>query len=60
MISTSVSIECREQDLNLRTPRDWDLNPAPLTKLGYPCAGRARVHTMKMILYLNAFNMRST
>ena len=28
---------CRGQDLNLRTTEDWDLNPAPLTKLGNLC-----------------------
>tara|TARA_B100000809_G_scaffold239432_1_gene260976 strand:- start:582 stop:860 length:279 start_codon:yes stop_codon:yes gene_type:complete len=28
---------CRGQDLNLRTNMDWDLIPAPLTKLGNPC-----------------------
>ena len=29
---------CRGQDLNLRTITDWDLIPAPLTKLGDPCS----------------------
>ena len=28
---------CRGQDLNLRTTEDWDLIPAPLTKLGNLC-----------------------
>ena len=28
---------CRGQDSNLRTIEDWDLIPAPLTKLGNPC-----------------------
>ena len=31
--------ECRRQDSNLRTVTDWDLIPAPLTKLGDSCAG---------------------
>ena len=30
--------ECRRQDSNLRTVTDWDLIPAPLTKLGDSCA----------------------
>ena len=29
-----------EQDSNLRTDKEWDLNPPPLTKLGDPRAGR--------------------
>ena len=33
--------ECRGQDLNLRTVEDWDLIPAPLTKLGDPCSNFA-------------------
>jgi hypothetical protein len=28
---------CRRQDSNLRTVTDWDLIPAPLTKLGDSC-----------------------
>ena len=36
---------CRGQDLNLRTTEDWDLNPAPLTKLGNPCLTLAPIHT---------------
>ena len=31
---------CRGQDLNLRTVEDWDLIPAPLTKLGNLCVSR--------------------
>tara|TARA_A100001037_G_scaffold303810_1_gene338807 strand:+ start:975 stop:1151 length:177 start_codon:yes stop_codon:yes gene_type:complete len=34
-------LECRGQDLNLRTVEDWDLIPAPLTKLGDPCSNFA-------------------
>ena len=34
-------LECRGQDSNLRTHRDWDLIPAPLTKLGNPCFNRS-------------------
>ena len=29
---------CRRQDSNLRTVTDWDLIPAPLTKLGDSCS----------------------
>ena len=36
---------CRGQDLNLRTTEDWDLNPAPLTKLGNPCLVPAPILT---------------
>ena len=31
---------CGGQDSNLRTDKEWDLNPPPLTKLGDPRAGR--------------------
>jgi hypothetical protein len=36
--------KCRGQDLNLRTITDWDLIPAPLTKLGNPCSEFATLH----------------
>ena len=32
--------QCGGQDSNLRTDKDWDLNPPPLTKLGDPRATR--------------------
>ena len=35
---------CGEQDSNLRTDKEWDLNPPPLTKLGDPRATRGRSH----------------
>ena len=38
---------CRRQDSNLRTVTDWDLIPAPLTKLGDSCSspnGLTRVY----------------
>ena len=28
---------CRGRDSNPRTTKDWTLNPAPLTRLSYPC-----------------------
>lgn len=31
---------CGGQDSNLRTDKEWDLNPPPLTKLGDPRANR--------------------
>ena len=34
--------KCGEQDSNLRNSMYWDLNPAPLTKLGNPRANSAR------------------
>ena len=37
----NIADECRGQDLNLRTVEDWDLIPAPLTKLGDPCSNFA-------------------
>ena len=33
---------CGGQDSNLRTDKEWDLNPPPLTKLGDPRAGCGR------------------
>ena len=33
---------CGGQDSNLRTNKEWDLNPPPLTKLGDPRAGLGR------------------
>ena len=32
-------LRCGGQDSNLRTDKEWDLNPPPLTKLGDPRAG---------------------
>ena len=37
-------IGCGGQDSNLRTDKEWDLNPPPLTKLGDPRADRWRGH----------------
>ena len=46
---------CGEQDSNLRTNKEWDLNPPPLTKLGDPRAdwGR-RLLDLKQALHWDA------
>ena len=36
------TIRCGGQDSNLRTNKEWDLNPPPLTKLGDPRADWGR------------------
>ena len=38
--------ECGEQDSNLRTVEDCDLNAAPLTKLGDPRVERTLCHSV--------------
>ncbi len=42
---TQVERWCGGQDLNLRTNKEWDLNPPPLTKLGDPRASLAYQNT---------------
>jgi hypothetical protein len=42
--SLERALQCRSQDSNLGTTKDWILSPAPLTSLGYSCAARARRH----------------
>ena len=37
--SNGALLRCGGQDSNLRTDKEWDLNPPPLTKLGDPRAG---------------------
>ena len=49
------TMRCGGQDSNLRTNKEWDLNPPPLTKLGDPRAdwGR-RLLDLKQALHWDA------
>ena len=48
-MASALVMWCRRQDSNLRTVTDWDLIPAPLTKLGDSC-----VHSPVMPPVFNA------
>ena len=45
---------CGGQDSNLRTDKEWDLNPPPLTKLGDP---RAKLTAQSLSFQINAYDM---
>ena len=48
---------CGGQDSNLRTDKEWDLNPPPLTKLGDPRAmGMASSLSFQINAYSDAMN----
>ena len=53
--------ECRRQDSNLRTVTDWDLIPAPLTKLGDSCGNlRSRLAYINTATFIQACSSKNT
>ena len=54
IIANAALRGCGGQDSNLRTDKEWDLNPPPLTKLGDP---RAKLTAQSLSFQINAYDM---